>query len=64
MAAASIHSSKGSFNMSEERKRMYEEYRKLGMTEDQIEEISRFDDEVEKSDQDFYEHTFFAEDLL
>ncbi len=42
---------------------MYEEYRKLGMTEEQIKAIREFDDAVEKSDREFYAHTTLMSDL-
>lgn len=43
--------------MTQDRKKLYEEYRKLGMTEAQIEEIKRFDDEMEEKDREYAEHT-------
>ncbi len=46
-----------------EREKMYDQYRKLGMTEEQISEIRRFDDEVEKGNKEYYEHTVSIEDL-
>lgn len=49
--------------MTEERKSLYEEYRKLGMSEEQIEAIKEFDDEIEKGDREFYEHTISLDDL-
>ena len=50
--------------MTEERKRLYEKYRKLGMTEKQIEEIKRFDDEIEKNDREYHDHTVSIEDAV
>ena len=49
--------------MTKERKKMYEEYRRLGMTEEQIKAIKEFDDGVEKSDREYYKHTVSIEDL-
>jgi hypothetical protein len=49
--------------MSKERERLYEQYRQLGMTEDQINAIRLFDDDVEKSDREFYEHMISLEDI-
>jgi hypothetical protein len=45
------------------REKIYDEYRRLGMTEEQIKAIRDFDDEVEKSDREFYEHTTLMCDL-
>ena len=42
---------------------MYAEYRRLGMTEEQIKAIKAFDDEVEKSDENYYRHTVSIEDI-
>lgn len=49
--------------MKNSREKMYEEYRKLGMTEEQIKAIREFDDAVEKSDREFYAHTTLMSDL-
>ena len=49
--------------MTKEREKMYAEYRRLGMTEEQIEAIKAFDDEVEKSDENYYRHTVSIEDI-
>ena len=45
------------------REKLYEEYRRLGMTEEQIKAIRAFDDEVEKSDENYYRHTVSIEDI-
>ena len=45
------------------REKLYEEYRRLGMTEEQIKAIKAFDDEVEKSDENYYRHTVSIEDI-
>ena len=45
------------------REKLYEEYRRLGMTEEQIKAIRAFDDEVEKSDENYYRHTVSMEDI-
>ena len=50
--------------MTEEREKMYEEYRRLGMTEEQIKAIKEFDDRVEKSDSEYYKHTVSMEELI
>jgi hypothetical protein len=42
--------------MKTDREKIYEEYRKLGMTEEQIQAIREFDDAAEKSDKEFYSH--------
>ncbi len=49
--------------MSKSREKLYEEYRRLGMTEEQIKAIKAFDDEVEKSDENYYRHTVSIEDI-
>ena len=49
--------------MSKNREKLYEEYRRLGMTEEQIKAIRAFDDQVEKSDREYYEHTVSVEDI-
>ena len=49
--------------MTEKRKKMYDEYRRLGMTEEQIKAIKEFDDQVEKSNEEYYEHTVSIEDI-
>lgn len=49
--------------MSKNREKLYEEYRRLGMTEEQIKAIKAFDDEVEKSDENYYRHTVSIEDI-
>ena len=56
-AAASIHMKRKDTIMTEERKRIYEEYRVLGMTEKQIEAIKEFDEGIEKSNREINEHT-------
>ena len=38
-------------------KKQAEEYRALGMTEEQIKAIKEFDDKAEKSDKEYYAHT-------
>ena len=50
-------------SISKIREKIYDEYRRLGMTEEQIKAIRDFDDEVEKSDREFYEHTTLMCDL-
>ena len=45
------------------RDKIYDEYRRLGMTEEQIKAIRKFDEGVEKSDREFYEHTTLMCDL-
>ena len=55
IAAASIH--KKGIAMTEKRKKLYEAYRKLGMTEEQIEEIKKFDDEMIKGNRGYRKHT-------
>ena len=45
------------------REKLYEEYRRLGMTEEQIKAIRAFDDDVEKSDENYYRHTVSIEDI-
>ena len=45
------------FSMRKNREKLYEEYRKLGMTEEQIQAIREFDDAAEKSDKEYYAHT-------
>lgn len=45
------------------REKIYDEYRRLGMTEEQIKAIRKFDEGVEKSDREFYEHTTLMCDL-
>ena len=45
------------------REKLYEEYRRLGMTEEQIKAIRAFDDEIEKSDENYYKHTVSIEDV-
>lgn len=45
------------------REKLYEEYRRLGMTEEQIKAIKAFDDDVEKSDENYYRHTVSIEDI-
>ncbi len=45
------------------REKIYDEYRRLGMTEEQIKAIREFDEGVEKSDREFYEHTTLMCDL-
>lgn len=45
------------------REKLYEEYRRLGMTEEQIKAIRAFDDEVAKSDANYYKHTVSMEDI-
>ncbi len=47
----------------ENRDKKYDEYRRLGMTEEQIKAIREFDEGVEKSDREFYEHTTLMCDL-
>ncbi len=42
---------------------IYDEYRRLGMTEEQIKAIREFDEGVEKSDREFYEHNTLMCDL-
>ena len=42
---------------------MYEEYRKLGMSEEAIKEIREFDDKVAQSNKDYEENTISIEDL-
>ncbi len=49
--------------MSKNREKLYEEYRRLGMTEEQIKAIRAFDDQVEKSDENYYKHTVSIEDI-
>ena len=49
--------------MSKNREKLYEEYRRLGMTEEQIKAIKAFDDDVEKSDENYYRHTVSIEDI-
>ena len=49
--------------MSKNREKLYEEYRRLGMTEEQIKAIRAFDDEIEKSDENYYKHTVSIEDV-
>lgn len=49
--------------MTKEREKMYAEYRRLGMTEEQIKAIKAFDDDVEKSDENYYRHTVSIEDI-
>lgn len=49
--------------MTKQREELYESYRRLGMTEEQIQAIKEFDDAVEKSDKDFYENTVPIGDL-
>ena len=46
-----------------EREKMYEEYRKLGMSEEAIKEIREFDDKVAQSNKDYEENTISIEDL-
>ena len=45
------------------REKIYDEYRRLGMTEEQIKAIREFDEGVENSDREFYEHTTLMCDL-
>ena len=45
------------------REKLYEEYRRLGMAEEQIKAIRAFDDEIEKSDENYYKHTVSIEDV-
>ncbi len=49
--------------MTKEREKMYEEYRRLGMTEEQIKVIKEYDDRIEKSDCEYYMHTVSKEEL-
>ena len=49
--------------MTRERQRLYDWYRQNGVTEEQIQAISAFDDEIEKSDKRFYSHTKLESDL-
>lgn len=49
--------------MTKEREKMYEEYRRLGMTEEQIKAIKEYDDRIEKSDCEYYMHTVSIEEL-
>ena len=48
---------------SKTREKIYDEYRRLGMTEEQIKAIREFDDKVEESNRNFYEHTTLMCDL-
>lgn len=49
--------------MTRERQRLYDWYRQNGMTEEQIQAISAFDDEIGKSDKRFHSHTTLESDL-
>lgn len=48
---------------SKTREKIYDEYGRLGMTEEQIKAIREFDDKVEESNRNFYEHTTLMCDL-
>ena len=43
--------------MTEARKKMYDEYRKLGMSEEALAALIAFDDAVEKGDEEYAENT-------
>ena len=51
------------YRESKNREKKYDEYRRLGMTEEQIEVIRKVEDEIEKSDREFYGHTVLMCDL-
>ena len=46
-----------------EREKMYEKYRRLGMSEEAIKVIREFDDQVAQSNKDYEENTISIEDL-
>ena len=49
--------------MTKQREKLYESYRRLGMTEEQINASREFDDAVERGDKEFYENTVPIGDL-